>query len=103
MPIEESPNRNGNLSRRGFVKSSLLASLTTAVLPAFGFAEKKVASLTPQIDSSSFELEEKSIGELAEGMASGKYIARSIAEKYLSRIEFLTGNPNTPKCDRVES
>ncbi len=85
--IEESPNRNGNLSRRGFVKSSLLASLTTAVLPAFGFAEKKVASLTPQIDSSSFELEEKSIGELAEGMASGKYTARSIAEKYLSRIE----------------
>src|SRR5262249_30592809 len=34
----------------------------------------------------SFELEEKTILELQEGMKSGSLTARSIAEKYLSRI-----------------
>jgi amidase len=86
---KESENSNSNLSRRGFVKSGLLGSLAAAVLPALGFAEKKVTALTPRIDSSLFELEEISIGELAEGMTSGKYTARSIAEKYLSRIEAI--------------
>jgi amidase len=36
---------------------------------------------------STFELEEITIAELQEGMKSGKYTARAIAEKYLARIE----------------
>ena len=35
----------------------------------------------------SFELEEATVAELQAGMKSGKYTARSIAEKYLARIE----------------
>ncbi len=85
--IEESKNNNGNLSRRGFVKSSLFGSLVAAALPAMAFAKKTAASPALHIDISSFELEETSISELAEGMASGKYTARSIAEEYLDRIE----------------
>jgi len=85
--IEESKNNNGNLSRRGFVKSGLLGGIAAAALPAMAFAEKTAASPAPYIAISSFELEEMSISELAEGMASGKYTARSIAEKYLDRIE----------------
>ena len=34
-----------------------------------------------------FELDEITIGELQDGMRSGKYTARSITEKYLARIE----------------
>ncbi|MGD1043845.1 MAG: amidase [Bacteroidota bacterium] len=84
--IEES-NNNGNLTRRGFVKSGLLGSLAAATLPAMTFAENAFAPPASRIAISSFKLEETSISELAEGMASGKYTARSIAEKYLDRIE----------------
>jgi amidase len=87
--IEESKNNNGNLSRRGFVKSGLLGGLAAAALPVLGFAEKTAASPATHIDILPFELEETSISELAEGMVSGKYTARSIAEKYLSRIEAI--------------
>ncbi|MFI5059432.1 MAG: amidase [Candidatus Acidiferrales bacterium] len=36
-----------------------------------------------------FELDEITIGELQEGMKSGKYSARAIAEKYLERIDAI--------------
>jgi amidase len=85
--IEEFKNNNGNLSRRGFVKSSLLGSLAAATLPTLAFAEKTAASPAHRIVISSFELEEMSLSELADGMASGKYTARSIAEEYLDCIE----------------
>ncbi|MGD0591476.1 MAG: amidase [Bacteroidota bacterium] len=87
--IEESKNNDGNLSRRGFVKSGLLGSIVAVTLPSLAFAEKTVVSSAPRIDISPFELEETSISELAEGMASGKYTARSITEKYLARIEAI--------------
>jgi amidase len=85
--IEESKNNDGNLSRRGFVKSGLLGGLAAAALPALAFAKKTAASPAPHINILSFELEETSISELSERMASGKYTARSIAEEYLDRIE----------------
>jgi amidase len=39
-----------------------------------------------------FELEEITIAELQDGMKSGQYTARSIAEKYLARIEAMDSN-----------
>jgi amidase len=39
-----------------------------------------------------FEFDEITIGELQDGMKSGKYTARSIAEKYLARIEAIDKN-----------
>ena len=85
--IEESKNNNGNLSRRGFVKSGFFGRIAAAALPALAFAEKVSAPPSSHIAISSFELEEIGISELAEGMASGKYTARSIAEAFLDRIE----------------
>jgi len=87
--IEKSKNNDGNVSRRNFVKSGLLSGLAAAALPHLSVEEKKVAPPALRIDSSSFELEETNISELAEGMASGKHTARSIAEKYLARIEAI--------------
>jgi len=87
--IKISKNNNGNLSRRGFVKSGLLGGFAAATLPALTRTEKAVTSSSLNFERESFELEETSISELAEKIASGKYSARSIAEKYLARIEAI--------------
>ena len=87
--IKISKNNNGNLSRRGFVKSGLLGGFAAATLPALALTEKAATSSSLNFERESFELEETSISELAEKMASGKYSARSIAEKYLARIEAI--------------
>jgi len=49
-------------------------------------------SPSPQDQVKSFDLEEISISDLQDGMASGKYTARSITEKYLTRIEEIDRN-----------
>ena len=85
--IKISKNNNANLSRRGFVKSGLLGGFAAATLPALALTEKAATSSSLNFERESFELDETSISELAEKMASGKYSARSIAEKYLARIE----------------
>jgi amidase len=46
-----------------------------------------VVATEPQARPKAFELDEATIADLQAGMASGKYTARSIAEKYLGRIE----------------
>ena len=87
--VKKSQNNESHLSRRGFVKSSLLGGLTAAALPTFALTGKVASSFTPSVDLGSFELEEATIDNLAEGMTTGKYTARSIAEKYLTRIELI--------------
>ncbi len=54
--------------------------------PALGAAREMVPSSTPP-DVPTFELEEMTIGDLQEGMKTGKYTARAVTEKYLARIE----------------
>jgi amidase len=49
----------------------------------------------PEAPVPSFELDEITIAELQRGMESGKYTARSIAEKYLARIEAIDRNGPT--------
>ena len=54
--------------------------------PALSAAREVVhPSAAPEVPS--FELDEVTIDDLQEGMKSGKYTARAITEKYLSRIE----------------
>ncbi|HEX5736403.1 MAG TPA: amidase [Blastocatellia bacterium] len=66
------------MRRRVFLQSSILATAA----PVAGSA-----LMQPPPAIKPFELEEVSIAELQRGMQSGKYSARSIAEKYLERIE----------------
>jgi amidase len=73
-------------SRRGFLQSSLLGGLATAVYPALS-AGRVVAAATPAVEVKSFELDEVTIDQMQAGMKSGKYTARSITEKYLGRIQ----------------
>jgi amidase len=67
--------------RRGFLAAGLSAGLAAAALPAFTGAAH--AGEQP------FELDETTIADLQESMRSGKTTARSLAEKYLGRIEAI--------------
>jgi len=82
------------MNRRTFVRSSVaggvgLASASAGLKVAATvneISETPSATITPP---PSFELEELTIAELQNGMASGKYSAHSLASKYLERIEVV--------------
>jgi amidase len=87
--VRDSKSKESHLTRRGFVKSGLLGGLAAAALPVLTLKEKAVPTSEPQVNGVPFDLEETTISDLADGMASGKYSARFIAEKYLARIEAI--------------
>lgn len=73
-------------SRRKFLKTSFLGGIAAISLPSLSFAEKAAKPLTKvKIISSDFD--EITVSELSEGLKSGKYTVRSIAEQYISRIK----------------
>jgi amidase len=78
--------RDKACNRRGFLQSSLMGGAAAAVYPALGAARVVVAG-SSMAEVRSFELDEITIDQLQAGMKSGKYTARSITEKYLSRIQ----------------
>jgi amidase len=74
-------------SRRDFLRYSAIGGALALAKPevivrAESYAPSKTAS-----GKAAFELEEVTIAELQAGMKAGKWTARSLAEKYLSRIE----------------
>jgi amidase len=81
-------------ARREFLRTSILG--TAAIATA---AAKPLVAREPVLGGSSavaysgdiaaFELDEITIGDLQEGMKSGKYTSRSITEKYLARIDAI--------------
>jgi len=77
--------QNGVMSRRGFIKTGL----SGGVLLATGISGRDAAAPLPHPEAQDPELSEKTIGEIAGWMASGKYTARSITESYLARIEAI--------------
>jgi amidase len=75
-----------SLPRRRFLQTTALAGVGAAVSPAFaGAREVPCSASAPEIKP--FELDEITIADLQAGMASGKFSARSITEKYLARID----------------
>jgi amidase len=71
-------------SRRRFLESSLKIGAASLALPSLvrtGHSERAAQEVK------SFELEEITIGDLQEGMKSGKFTAHSLAEEYLKRID----------------
>jgi len=71
------------MNRRSFLRTSVAGVASTAA-----FAKLSSAQPAPS-PVPAFELDEVSITDLQDGMRSGKYTARSIAEKYLARIEAI--------------
>src|SRR5205823_6479485 len=74
-PSCDSPNR------RQFLTVGLASTLL--VTPSSSLAA------SPHADNDALELSELSIADLQAGMQSGKYTSRSLAEKYLARIEAI--------------
>jgi amidase len=77
-------------SRRSFLRSAAITGAASAMYPAMGAARAEAASAAPRESAPEvkpFELEEITIGELQDGMKSGKFTAHSLAEKYLARID----------------
>jgi amidase len=77
--------------RRTFLASGVAGGTLMAMVPG---AE---AAAPTDIDPS-FELSELSIGDLRQGLASGKFTSRSLVEKYLERIEAVDRRGPTLKC-----
>lgn len=83
--------KSPHMNRRTFIRNS---SLTGLILPSIFLnsctGDSSSGNSEPETSETSlvdFELNEITIDALQEGMASGKYTARSIAEMYLDRIE----------------
>jgi amidase len=86
--MNSSETKQNLAQRRNFLKTTVLGGMSAALLPALAGA-REFASNVPAPDVPPFELDEITITDLQAGMSSGKFTARSIAEKYLARIEAL--------------
>lgn len=82
MPPQEN-DRTSHLSRRRFLGSA--AMVGAASLGRAPLIRSEVVA--PPAEVPAFELDEISVGELQEGMKSGRFTAHSIAQKYLERIK----------------
>ena len=78
-------NRTG-LNRRRFLKAGMLSGAAAAAAPLVGQAQE---ATTAAIDIPQFEFDEITLAALQDGMKSGKFTARGIAEKYLARIDSI--------------
>jgi amidase len=81
-------------SRRSFLQSALVTGAASALDPALGAARAAAspgtegsACLAREAEVRPFELDEITIGELQEGMKSGRFTSRSLVEKYTARME----------------
>jgi len=77
-----------NLTRRRLLTSGMLAGVATA-LPSLPLVAGAAASTSQDAQASlkAFDLDEITVAGLQQAMQSGRLTARSIAEKYLARIE----------------
>jgi amidase len=78
-----------DLNRRHFLKTGISSGVIAVAFPSLGSSDNAIASPKPTPNVPQFELDEITIAELNAGMQSGKYTARTIAEKYLSRIQSI--------------
>jgi amidase len=78
------------MNRRKFVRSGLLGGVALASVRAR--ADDKAKSGDAVRPPQSFELDEATISDLQTGMASGKYTAQSLTQKYLERIAEIDKN-----------
>ncbi len=91
--------RASNPSRRRFLQTSAIASLSAASLPALAGAREIINSPSPSPAVAGFELDELGIADLQSGMETGKYTARQITQLFLARIRQI--DQQGPKLNSV--
>jgi amidase len=79
------------MERRNFLKSGSLAGLTLTGISAFASGGRNEATLLldKYFSSNDFELNEITIDELQQKMASGKLSSRALTQLYLNRIKAI--------------
>jgi amidase len=81
-------HRESKPSRRAFVRNVLTTGAVATIYPALSAGREVASSAEPAPpEVKPFELDESTITELQDGMKSGKFTARSLVEKYTTRIE----------------
>lgn len=85
-PENHRDHQNAAPQRRRFLQASLLGGVTAALLPALS-AARELAPTSPANEVAPSELDESTIAGIQQGMASGKFTARSLAAQYLARID----------------
>ena len=90
-------NGGAGLSRRAFLRASGVAGALAAAESACaeGVAVPTSARQETSAGTDDFPLAEATIADLQEGLASGEWTTRSLAEAYLSRIEEIDGRGPT--------
>ncbi len=78
-----------NVDRRSFLRGSVLTGISAAVSTALPQAQGPMAATQSSRHAAPFELDEITIAQLQDGMKSGRFTARSLAEKYLARIQAI--------------
>ncbi len=76
-------------SRREFLQASVISGVAGVLAPVGCSAPSATHTDHPAPEVPTFELDEITVHELQDGMQSGKFTARSLAEKYLSRIDAI--------------
>ena len=79
----------GELSRRGFLGAGLAGSVLAVTDLTWATRGAPARPSGRAATQGSFELEEKTVLELQEGMRAGRWTARGLTEQYLSRIDLL--------------
>ncbi|HZW80902.1 MAG TPA: amidase, partial [Candidatus Deferrimicrobiaceae bacterium] len=76
-------------SRRTFLKAGIVGGAAATLAPPHPAlaAARELAPDSPASDIKPFELDELTIADLQAGMKSGRFTARSLVEKYSSRID----------------
>ncbi|MFZ1082262.1 MAG: amidase [Candidatus Kryptoniota bacterium] len=77
---------NTDLNRRRILKTALASTMVAAAFPSL---VRRGDFPISNFDVSPSEFDEITIAELQDGMTSGKFTARSIAEHYLARIDAI--------------
>ena len=77
------------MNRRSFVRRSIASAAGAAAATISVRARSESREAPPNASPAAFELDELTVADLQNGMASGKYSAHSLTRKYLERIEDL--------------
>ncbi len=91
-----------SMDRRTFLRSGMAAGTLLSVAGSGCTVTAPVGSSGPEDDSNGvrpFELDETTISQLRNGIASGEYTCRQVTEMYLEKIEAL--NTNGPRLYAV--
>src|SRR5512145_3247648 len=81
---------NPNLpDRRSFLAASLAGGMLAVAAPHDLRVSGAAQALENQAEKRAFELHELSIAELQQGMESGRFTAKSLAQQYLDQIETI--------------